>query len=155
MVRILFVCMGNICRSPTAQGVFERVLEEMGLTDQVEVDSAGTHAYHVGEPADQRSMQVAQQRGIKMSDLRAQKVTAEDLHNYDYILAMDRDNHAIVMDMASTPEQEKVQLFMRYASEDWRTLEVPDPYYEGKFDAVFDMVTDASEQLLATIRQTL
>ena len=151
----MFVCMGNICRSPTAHAVFRSLVEKAGLSERIEIASSGTHAYHVGEPADQRSMQVAQQRGIKMSDLRAQKVTAEDLHNYDYILAMDRDNHAIVMDMASTPEQEKVQLFMRYASEDWRTLEVPDPYYEGKFDTVFDMITDASEQLLHTIKQTL
>ncbi|MBS1220191.1 MAG: protein-tyrosine-phosphatase [Proteobacteria bacterium] len=92
MIKVLFVCMGNICRSPTAEGVFSRLVEERGLEDRVSIDSAGTHAYHVGEPPDARAAHAAAERGIDLTHQRARRVTAQDFHQFDYVLAMDSEN---------------------------------------------------------------
>ena len=153
-VSVLFVCMGNICRSPTAHAVFRKLVQEEGLQDQVVIDSAGTHAYHVGNPPDARSMQTAVARGIQMDDLRARKVDFSDLIEFDYILTMDGDNHQILMDMAPMDLQAKVKLFMDFAP-DFGQNYVPDPYYGGAegFENVFDMVEAASRGLLTHIKQ--
>ncbi|WP_006787021.1 low molecular weight protein-tyrosine-phosphatase [Thiorhodospira sibirica] len=154
-IRVLFVCMGNICRSPMAQGVFEHLVAEAGLAERFEIDSAGTHAYHIGEPPDQRAMATAKQRGIDLSSQRARQVEAEDGREFDYILVMDQDNLAGVRAVLPPSTRNKPRLFLEFArSHEYR--EVPDPYYGGQrgFDQVLDMITDAATGLLAEIRTT-
>jgi len=148
-------CMGNICRSPTAHGVFQKMVDESGLTDQIEVDSAGTHSYHVGNPPDSRAQQTALRRGLDMSDLKARKAKQRDLEQFDLVLAMDRDNYSILEGYTTAETHDKLRLFMDFASDQWRTREVPDPYYGGPngFEQVFDMVEDASRGLLNHIRK--
>ena len=125
---ILFVCMGNICRSPTAQGVAEKVLGDAQLLHRVRVDSAGTHAYHVGEPPDPRTIAAAARRGYDVSRQRARRVVDEDFHRFDMILAMDRENLANLRAMAPTDGRAGVSLFLAYGDEA-DVEEVPDPYY--------------------------
>ena len=153
-VRILFVCMGNICRSPTAHAVFRKMVQEEGLTERIWIDSAGTHAYHIGEPPDSRSQQTALRRGIDMGDLRARKVQRGDFSDYHYILAMDQDNLSNLRTLAAqSTAAARVELFLDYA-DDWSEQEVPDPYYGGAqgFERVFDMVEAASRGLLDALR---
>lgn len=146
--------MGNICRSPTAEGVFRHFVSEAGLAERVEVDSAGTHAYHVNEPPDRRAQAAAQRRGFSMSDIRARRVQASDYERFDYIIAMDRDNLALLTDQADAPHHSKLRLFLEFSSghED----EVPDPYYGGAagFERVLDLVEDASRGLLETLQKS-
>ncbi len=151
-VKVLFVCMGNICRSPTAHGVFRRLVIERGLTSIVEVDSAGTHDYHVGSPPDARARQTALERGIDIADLRARRVEPEDFIRFDYVLAMDRENYASLKRVCPRGMEPKLMLFMDFAP-DFRVRDVPDPYYGGQrgFDQVFDMVEAASRGLLADL----
>lgn len=155
MIRVLFVCMGNICRSPTAHGVFQKMLEDEGLAGHVEVDSAGTHAYHVGEQPDRRSQEAAIRRGIDLSSLRARKALEEDFHQFDYVLAMDYDNHAILESMCPEGREARLKMFLEYAPDDVRTREVPDPYYGGGrgFEHVLDLVEEASRGLIEAIRR--
>jgi protein-tyrosine phosphatase len=150
-VNVLFVCMGNICRSPTAHAVFRRQVLEVGLADHFEIDSAGTHAYHIGNPPDARAMATARQRGIAMDDLEARQVSAGDFELFDYILAMDIDNLRLLQ--ASCPREQARRLSLML---DWVTgwgEEVPDPYYGGDagFEHVFDMLTEACRGLLTQI----
>ncbi|RMG27393.1 MAG: low molecular weight phosphotyrosine protein phosphatase [Gammaproteobacteria bacterium] len=154
MVRVLFVCMGNICRSPTAQGVFERLVEEAGLADQIQADSAGTHAYHVGEPPDPRAVEAAGRRGIELSGLLARQVTEADFLEYDYILAMDEANRADLLELCLPGQEHKVRLFMEFA--DLEIREVPDPYYGGRqgFERVLDLVETAAQGLLRHLVET-
>lgn len=152
-VSVLFVCMGNICRSPTAHGVFRNLLRQQGLEDLIYIDSAGTHAYHVGNPPDERSVATAEKRGIEMRDLRARKVDFSDFIEFDYILPMDDDNYANLMNLAPRDLQQKVRYFLEFA-EGVEQKYVPDPYYGGPqgFENVFDLVEKASIGLLADIR---
>lgn len=145
-IKVLFVCMGNICRSPTAEGVFIHLLKQKNSLQQFEIDSAGTHAYHVGEPPDSRAQQTARQRGIDLSFIRARKFANADFENFDYILAMDTDNLQILQHACPAEHQHKVQLFLDYAK-GRPERDVPDPYYGGPqgFENVFDLVADASE----------
>lgn len=153
-VRVLFVCMGNICRSPTAQGVFRKLLQEKGLETLIETDSAGTHGYHAGEPPDRRAQETALRRGIDVSDLRARRVAAEDFSRFEYVLAMDQENYHSLSGICPAGAERKLMLFMDFAPH-LRTREVPDPYYGGPtgFERVFDMVEAASAGLLADIRR--
>ncbi|ANJ66947.1 phosphotyrosine protein phosphatase [Halothiobacillus diazotrophicus] len=155
-MRVLFVCMGNICRSPTAEAVFRKLVQDEGLETHIEIDSAGTHAYHIGNPPDTRSTAVALRRGYEMDVLRARQVTRSDIETFDYVLAMDRDNAAILRQLAPEGLKEKPQLFMRFAA-DYGIAEVPDPYYGGAqgFEQVLDMVEQASAGLLTEIRRNL
>ena len=148
--------MGNICRSPTAHGVFRELVREEGLEDRIAIDSAGTHAYHVGNPPDQRAQATARSRGIDLSDLRARQVTADDFWDYDYILAMDQDNYAILRSQCPAEARQRLHMFLDFAPEQG-VREVPDPYYGGAqgFDHVFDLVEAASRGLLADIRRRL
>jgi protein-tyrosine phosphatase len=151
--RVLFVCLGNICRSPTAEGVFRQLLEREAPQLAVEVDSAGTADYHVGDAPDIRSQRAARQRGIDLSGLRARQVTSEDFANFDFILAMDRSNLRELEAMRPPHSRAQVRLFMEYAPELAR-LEVPDPYYTGAygFEDVLDLATAASRGLLAVLQ---
>lgn len=156
MVRVLFVCLGNICRSPTAEGAFRKLVQEQGLAKHVEIDSAGTHAYHVGAPPDARAQQAARQRGIDLSGLRGRQATARDIEQFDYVLAMDRENHENLLDICPAGLEHKVRLFMEFAPAR-SEKEVPDPYFGGPagFDRVLDMVEDAAAGLLDDIRKRL
>ncbi|UOG90523.1 MAG: low molecular weight phosphotyrosine protein phosphatase [Candidatus Thiothrix sulfatifontis] len=153
-IKVLFVCMGNICRSPTAQGVFERLVQAQGLADRILIDSAGTHAYHIGSSPDKRSQAAAKHRGLDLSGQRARKVTAADIEEFDYVLAMDRANLEDLQDLVVASPPERVRLFMTFA-ERWKVDEVPDPYYGGEsgFERVLDMVEDAAAGLLDHIRR--
>ncbi len=153
MIKVLFVCLGNICRSPTAEGVFRHVVKQAGLADKIQTDSAGTHAYHIGEPPDSRAQQTALSRGIELSDLRGRKVEADDFSHFDYVLAMDHSNHTNLQQIAAG-NTDKLHMFLQFA-ENFDDQEVPDPYYGGDqgFEHVFDLVEDASNGLLAHIRK--
>lgn len=152
MVKVLFVCLGNICRSPTAEGVFRKLVEEQDLSRGISIDSAGTHAYHIGQPPDLRAQQAAARRGIDLSALRGRVATARDIEEFDYVLAMDRQNYQNLAELSE--DQTKIQLFLEY-SEHFDEQEVPDPYYGGAtgFERVLDMIEDASRGLLADIRR--
>ncbi len=157
MVRVLFVCLGNICRSPTAEGVFRRLVEDAGLTHAVESESAGTHAYHVGEGADLRSARAAKRRGYDLAKHRARRVRSADFAEFDYVLAMDRDNlrHLESAAAAAGPaKRAKVGMFLEFAPAAHFT-EVPDPYSRGDdgFEQVLDLVESACEGLLDHIRK--
>ncbi len=153
-IRVLMVCMGNICRSPLAHGRFEHLVKEAGLGSRITVDSAGTHAYHVGEPPDRRSQQTALRRGIDISGQRARKVSLSDFEVFDYLLAMDRDNQALLMSIAPPKHRHKVRLFLEFAPE-LNEREVPDPYYGGQsgFEGVYDLIDAASQGLLEEIKK--
>lgn len=153
MVKVLFVCMGNICRSPTAEGVFRQLVNQAGLSDQIHIDSAGTHAYHVGEPPDRRAQAAARNRNIDLSSQRARKVHDEDFEQFDYVLAMDNSNYAELEFISELDQQHKLRLFLDFA-DNTDTREVPDPYYGGDrgFEHVLDLVEAASQGLLADIR---
>ena len=148
-VSVLFVCMGNICRSPTAEGVFRQLVEDRGLTGKVRVDSAGTHAYHTGEPPDRRSQAAARSRGYDLSGQRARQITRGDCQTFDYILTMDQSNFERVSALCDAPKAVIAPL-LSYAPELGR-LDVPDPYYEGGFEKVLDLIEPAAEKLLAAI----
>lgn len=154
--RVLLVCMGNICRSPTAEGVLKQFIINNRLGDKVEVDSAGTHGYHVGEAPDSRTQRAAAARGYNLSQLRARKVAHQDLDYFDLILAMDRSNLDNLRRMAMPEQQQKIQLFMEYAR-NFEDEEVPDPYYGlgHGFDLVLDMVEDASQGLVSELKKKL
>jgi protein-tyrosine phosphatase len=141
---ILFVCLGNICRSPLAEGVFGQVLRERGLS--LKLDSAGTRAWHVGSPPDPRSIEVARRFGIDIGAQRARRIAPEDFDDFDLILAMDETNLAELRALA--PENKRIHLFLGYAT--GRAEEVPDPYYgvDGGFTAVYHMIRDASDMLV-------
>jgi protein-tyrosine phosphatase len=144
--------MGNICRSPTAEGVFRHLVKQQGLEEHIHIDSAGTHAYHVGEQPDTRAQQTARSRGIDLSSQRARKVRHDDFEKFDYVLAMDNDNHTILAGMCPSDREECLSLFLDYAQGRNET-EVPDPYYGGPqgFEHVFDLVEDASMGLIEDI----
>lgn len=154
MIKVLFVCMGNICRSPTAHGIFLALVKREGLEHLIEVDSAGTHAYHIGNPPDHRSQASALKRGVDLSSLRARRVAEVDFEKYDYVLAMDDENYGYLDALCPNGHKEKLKLLMDFAAH-LNQREVPDPYYGGAngFERVFDMVEAAAQGLLKDIRK--
>ena len=154
MVKVLFVCLGNICRSPTAEGVFRKLVQEQNLAHQIEIDSAGTHAYHVGEPPDERAQAAALRRGIDISGLRGRKAIAADIRTFDYVLAMDNENFENLNAICPAGLESKIQLFLEFAP-NRPEREVPDPYFGGAggFDRVLDMIEEAAQGLLEDIRR--
>ena len=155
-MRVLFVCMGNICRSPMAEGTFRRLAADAGLADDVLVDSAGTHDYHVGEPPDPRAQRAAVGRGYDLSAMRGRQVDPEDFQGFDLVLAMDGVNLRTLQRLCPPEHTRKLKLFMEFHS-DSAVREVPDPYYGGNdgFERVLDMVEEASRGLLRHLRQQL
>lgn len=153
-IKVLMVCMGNICRSPLAHGLFEDMVAREGLIDLIDVDSAGTHAYHIGERPDPRSQETALRHGFDLSGQRARRVAGQDFERFDYILAMDRDNLSILLDNCPDQHRHKLGLFMEFAP-GHPEREVPDPYYGGAsgFERVYAMVEAASRGLLEEIRK--
>jgi protein-tyrosine phosphatase len=144
--------MGNICRSPMAEGMFRKAIREAGLEQQIEADSAGTHAYHVGDAPDQRAQQAARQRGADISRLRGRKVADEDFEVFDYILVMDGDNHSTLVERAPAQHHRKIQRLLAY-SRKYPNLDVVDPYYGGPqgFEENLDMIEDAVQGLIRDI----
>ena len=151
---MLFVCMGNICRSPTAEGVFTALVNKKNLAGSFKIDSAGTHAYHVGEAPDPRAQKAALERGVELKHLRARKVRTNDFHEFDHILVMDDDNFASLE--ADCPQEFKYKLrhFLDYAPH-IDSNQVPDPYYGGSygFERVLDLVEAASEGFIFSLQQ--
>ena len=150
----MFVCLGNICRSPLAEGVFRHLARQGGLLDRFEIDSAGTSSYHEGEPPDQRSAATARKRGIELSG-RSRPLRRPDLERFDYVIVMDRDNHDAVERLAVGAGRARVHLLREFDPEANGDLDVPDPYFGGAqgFERVQDMVERACAQLLQTIVQ--
>ncbi len=148
-IRILFVCMGNICRSPTAEGVFRKLVQERAPDLRVEIDSAGTHGYHVGDPPDRRTIAAAARRGVDLGGLRARTVEDADFEAFDLLVAMDQLNREVLLDRSPEEYRERIRLMLEFApSTDLE--DVPDPYYGGAvgFERVLDLVEEASKGLL-------
>ena len=152
VVKVLFVCTGNLCRSPTGQGVLEKLVRDAGLSDAIYIDSAGTHA-GTGDSPDPRMQAIASDRGYDLSGYRTRRATETDLEQFDYVLAMDRQNLTFLREMCGPDSRDKVRLFMEFAPFH-REMEVPDPYFGGMrgFSRVLDLVEDASLGLLREIR---
>ncbi len=153
MIKVLFVCMGNICRSPTAEGVFRHKVKKANMEDQIIIDSAGTHAYHVGNPPDARAQDAALNRDIDLSSQRARRVKADDFSEFDYVIAMDESNVEDLLAICPAGYEDRVHLFLKFS--DSKQTEVPDPYYgQGRgFEIVLNLVEDAAEGLLNHIIQ--
>lgn len=154
-MRILLVCMGNICRSPMAEGVLRRFIESQGLQSTFEVKSAGTHDYNVGAPPDFRAQSAARRRGYDLAGLRARRVDARDFEHFDHILAMDRRNLAALRLACPSHYQSKLGLFLNYARQ-FDLREVPDPYYgsPNDFELALDLIEDAAQGLLEALRRS-
>lgn len=152
-VAVLFVCMGNICRSPTAHGVFQAMVDEQGLDDRIMVDSAGTHSYHIGSPPDMRSQDIARSRGVDLTRLRARQFESDDFVDFDFLLPMDHSNLSNMLSLRPDSARGRLELMLDY-SDKYKQKEVPDPYFGSDgFELVFDMISDASAGLLKHIRQ--
>ncbi|MCB0338169.1 MAG: low molecular weight phosphotyrosine protein phosphatase [Bdellovibrionales bacterium] len=151
-IGVLFVCLGNICRSPTAEGVFWKTVQNYNLAERIIVDSAGCEAFHVGEPPDIRSQMAASKRGVDISSQRARQISAKDFELFDYILAMDKSNLKHLQQLKPERSKAKLSLFLNFAKE-IREQEVPDPYYGGPdgFDRVIDLIEIASLGLIEEI----
>jgi protein-tyrosine phosphatase len=155
MLRICFVCLGNICRSPTAEGVMQHLIEQAGLADRIELDSAGTGAYHVGEKPDRRSAGAALRRGIQLRGC-ARQFERSDFDDFDYVVAMDSSNHRDLLALCrSADDRGKVSLLRDFDPASPRGASVPDPYFGGErgFDEVLDICQAACEHLLARLRR--
>ncbi len=152
---ILFVCLGNICRSPLAEGVFQHLVRERGLADRFVIESAGTGSWHVGEAPDERSVAVAEKHGITLES-RARQIAPEDLDRFDYVVVMDRDNQRTLERMRDARGGEKDIHLLRDFDHEGDGDEVPDPYYGGPggFDTVYEMVRRSCEGLLARVTET-
>jgi protein-tyrosine phosphatase len=150
---VLFVCMGNICRSPTAEGVFRKLVADAGLTPRIHVSSAGTHAYHLGQAPDRRARAAAERRGYSLEGIAARRITEMDFEGFDFIVAMDLENLANLQAYADREYHDKLSLLLDYSTTA-SLREVPDPYYGGPagFERVLDLVEDASRGLLAAVR---
>lgn len=153
MVKVLFVCMGNICRSPMAEGAFRAAVEAAGLGKDIEIDSAGTIGYHEGSPPDRRAQATAKKNGVDISHQRARRVRDADFATFDYILAMDRENWRDLMERCPHDARDRISMFMDHAPEH-PYEEMPDPYYgeANQFDLCFEAARQAADGLLATIR---
>lgn len=156
MLKVLFVCTGNICRSPTAEGVLRAFVLRTGLGARITVDSCGTHDYHVGDPPDPRSCAHAMKRGYDITDLRARMLERDDFERFDLLMALDRGHERILRRQAPPATRDKVKLFMSYLPELGLT-DVPDPYYDGPeaFERALDLIERACERLLEDLRPRL
>jgi protein-tyrosine phosphatase len=151
-IKILFVCMGNICRSPTAEGVFRKLILEKNLEQFFEIDSAGTHSYHIGSSPDSRTQVEAKKHNVDLSNLRARQVCDLDFEYYDYIIAMDSSNYYDLMSQCPREDQTKISMMLKYIP-NTQIESVPDPYFDGGFDRVFSLLDDASKFFLDELKK--
>jgi protein-tyrosine phosphatase len=153
-VRVLFVCTGNICRSPTAEGVLRALAGDAGLADRIEVDSAGTHGYHVGDPPDPRAVERARLRGYDLSGLRARQFEVRDFEDFDLIVAMDRGHHGLLLSLCRTDWVARLHLFQDFAAEAG-PRDIPDPYYGGiaDYDLALDLIEPGAAALLEALKR--
>ena len=153
-LRVLFVCLGNICRSPLAEGVFRHQVKEAGLSDRFEIDSAGTSSYHIGDPPDERTTAVAQLRGVKLSGA-ARQLAGADLDSFDYVVAMDSDNHSAIKRLAQSGSRAEVRMLREFDAQANGDVDVPDPYYGGArgFENVHDIVDRSCRDFLTHLRE--
>ncbi|MES1925420.1 low molecular weight protein-tyrosine-phosphatase [Salinisphaera sp. T31B1] len=157
-IRVLFVCLGNICRSPTAHGVFRARVDAAGLAERIEIDSAGTGDWHIGKPPDARAAASAANRGVDIDDLRARQVRVEDFDTFDYVLAMDGENLADLQGLSGRASERRARIaLLSEFSDRYRGKSVPDPYFGGDdgFERVLDMIEDSTDGLLAEITARL
>lgn len=157
-MKVLFVCLGNICRSPSADGILRKKLAEHGLADKVTVDSAGTGDWHIGKAPDERSQAAAVRRGYEISKLRARQVNAEDFDKFDYVLAMDNSNIENMQEFKPKGAvRTEPELFLKRFGADANVNEVPDPYYGGEegFEHVLDLIEAACDNMIVDIKQKL
>lgn len=158
-VKVLFVCLGNICRSPTAQGVFQKLVDDAGLSDKIIVDSAGTGDWHIGKGPDARAIAAAGTRGFLLDSLIARQVTTKDFEQFNYVLAMDSSNLGNLKRMRPSDYAGRLSLFLDYSTGNVSNgspgIDVPDPYYGGDdgFETVLDLIEDASKNLLVDVKQ--
>jgi len=155
MIKVLFVCTGNICRSPTGEGIFRHKIREAGLEDRIGTDSCGMGAWHVGESPDSRSAAAARKRGIEIGDLRARKIRAADYQEFDYLLAMDRGHYRDMLSQAPKGTEGKIRMFLEPVAKGAPAADVPDPYYGGAdgFELVLDLIEEASDAWIKQLEQ--
>ena len=155
-VSVLFVCTGNICRSPTAEGVFRDLVIKAGLQDKFLIDSAGTGGWHIGDPPDHRSIATAKSRGVDISDLRARQLSADDFDRFQYLIALDEIHFAHMMNMKRAGSSSQISLLMHHETPR-RWNDVPDPYYGGQkdFDHAYDLIAAGAYGLLAALHKEL
>ena len=146
--------MGNICRSPMAHGVFRKLVRDEGFADDIDIESSGTHDYHVGQPPDYRAQEVAHEHGIDLSDLRARKVRPSDFEHFNYVLAMDDDNYSVLSSICPSQYQSRLHMFLKFSGQAGMR-EVPDPYYGGAdgFHKVFNLVETGARGLFNDIKR--
>ena len=153
MIKVLFVCLGNICRSPTAEGIFKKLIDDAELSNVIKVDSSGTSEWHEGGPPDKRSTAVAKSRGIDITMIKSRQAVVDDFNQFNYVIAMDRSNYEKLMLICPTGREDRLHMCLSFATSVGLT-DVPDPYYDDGFDAVFDMIEIAGHGLLAEIKDT-
>ncbi|TKD68315.1 low molecular weight protein-tyrosine-phosphatase [Pseudalkalibacillus hwajinpoensis] len=152
MIRVLFVCLGNICRSPMAEAIFRSKVESVGLSDQIDMDSAGTGDWHVGEPPHEGTTEILSKQKISTNGIRARQVKKVDLDRFEYVVAMDAANLGELHEMAGMQPASSISRLMDYVT-DSEFEDVPDPYFDGNFEQVYEMVTEGCEKLLEHIRE--
>jgi len=153
VIKVLFVCLCNICRSPRAEGIFKKLVDDAGLSNVIVGDSSGTSNWHEGSPPDKRSTAIAKSRGIDITMLKSRQTVADDFNQFNYIIAMDHSNHQKLMSICPVGRENRLRMCLSFAPS-VSLIDVPDPYYEDGFDAVFDMIEIAGQGLLAEIQDT-